>query len=326
MIDNWLGRSFQVGEKGKITVIGFDKVNPNILKVVCSICNGSHSEFYPRSFTVHKIGFEKQTYTCGCRKSRILQKGVKVKIIQEYCETNSYKLICCDDFNSVRILNPDSGNVWTTRLSDIKRGNKDPACKFKHQTKPDEFFIKRFYDVGSCKEGTIFCRSDKTTSQGSKNFWKVKCPVCYNKKGVIYEAISTTLMSGSLPCMCSNGTGFGYYPDKKECTDFLYCILFPSKDYFKVGRSFSPERRLKENKKRVCSYYEDDIETVLHATFCADHETIYKLEQILIGINCDSLYDEFRPKDSYGSTELIDNSKLNEVLKFSADYIEECWK
>lgn len=127
-------------------------------------------------------------------------------------------------------------------------------------------------------------------------------------------------------CPSCAGSSYGYFFKRKDEYDTLYISTISSLDFFKIGRSFEPERRLKENTRRINKYYNDEFEVETSHTFSSDHKTIFNLEQLLIGIDRDSLYNLDRPEDTYGSSELIKNKYYEEVVEFCKDYIDEWWK
>lgn len=323
-----IGDYFKAEEgKGVITVVGFCGYDNKSVKVTCSFCNGKYPKFYPENFEYPISAFKRKVYPCGCRKRRRLPYELKIQIAEDFCNDNGYELISYDGKGKIEIFNPSSGNKWKVMFADIKRGNKDPSLKYEVHKKPDEFFIESFYSTGSFEEGTVFCRSDKKTTQGGKNYWKVKCPVCYPKTKKIYEALSVTLRKGSKPCECPKTCGFyGLYEGMYNEKDTLYFIKIPSKDYFKVGRSFDAVRRLKENKRRIDKYYEDDIPIHLSDRLFADHITIFTLEQFLIGKHKNPIFNDSYPESGYGSSELMESSYYNEAINFAREYIEEWWK
>lgn len=322
-----IGDSFKIEEgKGVITVTDFCGDNKSV-KVTCSFCNGRYPEFYPDNFEYHISAFKKKVYPCGCRKGRRLPYELKIQIAEDYCNDNGYGLISYDGKGKLKIFNPFSGNEWEVRFSDIKRGQKDPSLKYDVHKKDDEYFVDAFYNTGCFEDGTIFCRSDKKTTQGSKNYWKVRCPVCYPKTKKIYEGLSVTLMKGNRPCECPKSCGFyGLYEGMYNKKDALYFIDIPYKGYFKVGRTFNMERRLKENKKRIDNYYEEDISVRVSEQFQADHITIFTLEQLIVGRHQNPIFNNSYPENGYGSSELLKNGYYKQAVTFAKEYIEEWWK
>ncbi len=99
-----------------------------------------------------------------------------------------------------------------------------------------------------------------------------------------------------------DGNGNGYYPERKDETDFLYVLDFNSK-FIKIGRSFDVDERIKS--LRTLSKVP---KTKIHKLriFTATHQEIYILEQ--------ELHNELRERDFQyyvdWSTECFENDSL----------------
>lgn len=320
-----IGDSFSEKGKGALTVVSFHK--GKFLRVKCSLCNGKHSKFYPEYFEYHERAFEKKVYPCGCRKGRRLPKELNIIIVEDFCKELGYDLVFYEGHGYAKIHNPCSGNTWYSRLSDIKRGNRDPALKYEIHRKSDEYFIESFYNTGSFETGTIFCRGDRKTNQGSRNYWNVKCPLCFPETKSIYEGFSSSLLKGQRPCDCYKNFGFyGWYKERKDEIDNLYFMKVLTKGYFKVGRSFDVNRRFYENKSRIDKVYGQDTPITLSEYLTADHLTIFNLEQLLIGKNANPVFDGSYPSNGYGSSEIMKDYYYDDAVGFAREYLEEWWK
>ena len=74
-----------------------------------------------------------------------------------------------------------------------------------------------------------------------------------------------------------DGNGNGYYPERKDETDFLYVLSF-NNQFIKVGRSFDIDERIKGLKKPS----ESGIKKIYKLRiFTATHQEIYDYEQEL---------------------------------------------
>ena len=108
--------------------------------------------------------------------------------------------------------------------------------------------------------------------------------------------------------------GNGHYEDREEEEDYLYIVLprdgVVPLDYFKVGRSFSPNKRLYGLK----SVAKLDFE--IHKLYKGTHKQVYAVEQELIGKGNNSLFDQHRPIDVVWSSELINIDCLVRVIKY----------
>ena len=122
---------------------------------------------------------------------------------------------------------------------------------------------------------------------------------------------------------------YGYYKDRVQEKDFLYVYTFKGLPYIKVGRTFEPSRRLKENQKRVNKYYHNKkhkISTV--RLYSSTHEIIYNLEQYLVNKDTSQLFkgtfDESLHmvlEDGYGSSELLKKEGLEKVIDFLDGFV-----
>ncbi len=88
---------------------------------------------------------------------------------------------------------PKHNITWDTTCAKtlIDRTNKGsgcPLCRHENQKKAsdkrDTQIITSLISSGNFIEGTEFWRSERTTKEGSRNFWKYTCPVCSNDEYV----------------------------------------------------------------------------------------------------------------------------------------------
>ena len=141
------------------------------------------------SYNIDFIGFKDNTYTgtttkaiLRCRKHNITWDTTEARFIADKTYDNSGCKLCKKEL----ILS----------LNDSK----------------DETMIKDLTDNYGFLEGTIFWKSDRTTSSGNaRNYWKYTCPKCsydeYVKEGLcsgIFEGFIGTLKEGRKSCRCSN--------------------------------------------------------------------------------------------------------------------------
>lgn len=146
-------------------------------------------------------------------------------------------------------------------------------------------------------------------------------------KGHICETSVDTFLNKDRRCntcrILNNPQMYGYYPDRKDELDYLYIFKIKNTNYFKVGRTFDKERRLGENQKRINIHYNDtshEIYDILY--FKGTHQEVFDLEQKLIGFD-DSVFDDYRPEEHYGSSELILLEKYDECLGIIENTLEK---
>lgn len=207
--------------------------------------------------------------------------------------------------------------IFEASTSNLKKGNLSCRCAktYRWTEEQREYKIKKILE----QEGGKFIHwSDEGYKDYSSKFkW-----VCHN--GHSCETGVSEFVNSHTRCpTCSDGV-LGFYTSKLRERDYLY-IISSELDYFKVGRTFNPERRLKENQSRLNRHYgKGEYSFKQDHLFEADHVTIYNLEQLLVGIDV-GVYDKNRPENTYGSNELIKEVYYENVVKFCRDYINEWW-
>ena len=115
---------------------------------------------------------------------------------------------------------------------------------------------------------------------------------------------------------CAVSTGNGYFPSRRNEEDYLYVMKINEdksnpKDYFKVGRSFNPVRRANELKGEVRRKDDREMDFYPLIYLKATHGEIYDLEQKI-----HKKFEDYKPVNGYGSSELIHNSVFLEVLDY----------
>ena len=206
--------------------------------------------------------------------------------------------------------------VFSSTSSSLRKGSLPCRCSnnYRYPYNIINFKINRLLS----SEKSTFLKWDKPYEDvNSKFHW-----VCNNNHPCITSASRYISGQRCRSCVVSN---FGHFKGKEHYHDNLY-LLISDLPYFKVGRTFDLNRRLKENQRRLDNFYgKDEFTFTQTLTFQADHITIFNLEQLLIGFG-EGIYDCDRPEDTYGSSELVKNKHYEEVCSFCKDYINEWWK
>lgn len=105
---------------------------------------------------------------------------------------------------------------------------------------------------------------------------------------------------------------FGYYPSKINDKDYLYVYKIKGLPFIKVGRTFRPEARLKENQNRVNRFYGNKYHKIEQvALFYGNHGEIYEHEQKIL-----HKFENTPKEDCYGSSECIKLEELEKVLHY----------
>lgn len=100
---------------------------------------------------------------------------------------------------------------------------------------------------------------------------------------------------------------YGYYQERADDIDYLYINYVSEENYLKIGRTFNPATRFKQNNRRVKSYNATAMMYPLKL-FTGTHNQVYSSEQLIL--NNLSGYSV----DGYGSIELLSLNSLHHVL------------
>ena len=319
----FIGATFPTPKGGVLTVVGccVEKLGSNALfKVECSICSVDNVLF-PDGFKSVKGSLVKSKVPCGCCGSpRWGEAQFKVLVGRE-CEKRNYKFLgwsgeFVGTYTKLHLHNLDNGNIWNTTNMDsfLNNGQGCPVAmatnignRFR---KPHDVVVKRI--TGICNtEGYTFISLPEYKNAHSKFKW-----VCSNEHSC--ETSVSSFLSGKRCRTCrdlSNNGNFGFYKDRIHEQDYLYLYKIKGQPYIKVGRSFEPDRRLKENQRRINKYYGNRKHKITQAhLFTGTHEEIYNLEQSIL--SKEFVVHSVDLDDGYGSSELLHESCYDAVVAF----------
>lgn len=205
---------------------------------------------------------------------------------------------------------------WNASISDIiNHGSGCPKCSGVYRPTEQEA-LQKCVDI--CKEMNYDIIGFTNGYKGvRKTRFKYGCKI-HGKQNVSYD----TFVNQGVRCGgCAKdkqkelGNGNGYYPERKDETDFLYILNFNDK-FIKVGRSFLVDKRIDSLKSlsKIKKIYKLRI-------FTATHQEIYDLEQ--------GIHSELRERNfqhyvdwstecfendcQYVLNKLLDNCDLEEV-------------
>lgn len=241
--------------------------------------------------------------------------------------------VTCTECSKDKALFPDG--YFVSQKGDLVRGRKPCGCSKKPEWFDWQYLIlARINDIINIGNGCPKCAGNaRPTEQEALQ----KCvDICkemdYNAVGFVdgYKGAHKTrfeyickihgkqnasyhdFVNGGRRCgVCAKdlGNGNGYYPERKDETDFLYILNFNGK-FIKVGRSFDVNERLKDlrtlSKTPIKKIHKLRI-------FTATHQEVYDLEQ--------ELHSELRERNFQHyvdwSTECFENDSqfiLNKLL------------
>lgn len=194
--------------------------------------------------------------------------------------------------------------VFSAKGTTLRKGHIPCRCtkRFNSTLAQKEYLVK---EKLSTMDGVFI---DWVKGKEGKNFsW-----VC--EKGHINDKSNfSAFVNRTSGCSyCHSGKGIlRPYHDSLDKQDYLYLIDFKEKDYFKVGRSFNPDQRVKDICRQINKYYEESITCSVVGLYEGKHKDIFNLEQEI-------LY-EFRaayPDEGYGSCELLNDYVFTPVVNY----------
>lgn len=215
--------------------------------VECSVCK-LDSELFKTGMFITTLGHLRSgKMPCGCSKNPKWQEYQQKIRVERILHTSKFSLVEYYNYQGQKTLVDLSckfHGIWTTNISAIV--NNKTGCRrcadensYTYLRKPDEVMINSFMKTGCFPDGTLFSRSERKTSQGAKNYWKVYCPICD------FEGESTTsdLQKGCMCCDCSK--------DFRET--YLNLVTdngLPIALKFGITKNF-PERLYRQNLKSI---------------------------------------------------------------------------
>ena len=279
---------------GKLEVIGIagkDKWEVSLFTVTCIECS-KDIELFPDGYFISRKGnLVNGQKPCGCSKMLKWEYWQFLILARRAGEKKVFIVHgVAEPFKNVHTkLNLEclkDGHKWTASINDIiNNGSGCPKCKYelhKEQLKtPEDVALQKCIDI--CKEMEYDSIGFVDGYKNSKSRFEYVCKT-HGKQNVSYDKF----VNGGRRCggcardenirrLREDGNGNGYYPERKDETDFLYILNF-NNQFIKVGRSFDVDERINGLK------YESGIpKNKIHKLriFTATHQEIYDYEQEL---------------------------------------------
>jgi len=319
--DDFTGTTFTTPTGATLTVLGHNGLTGNKKKyfLECSVCS-KDTELFPDGFSSQKSNLVQGKVPCGCTTGTIKWSEAQQKVrVKRLCESKGYKFRgWSSEFKGnttkLKLYNPKTNNEWiTTSIKDLFSGKGDPVQgkidRANSRRKPLEQITKELTELCN-KEGHVFKGfTEEYKNAHSKFEWECE-------HGHECSTTVNNFLNGQRCKTCADlNTGInGFYKDRVSEKDFLYVYTFKGLPFIKIGRSFEPERRLKENQLRVNQFYGNNKHTIkqIHLKE-GTHQEIYDLEQSLLT----DKFVEYRIdlEDGYGSSELLRKDCLEELLE-----------
>lgn len=224
-------------------------------------------------------------------------------------KSKTWYYVCGDCSKDEYVLNNLCSGVFKMDITHLSAGRKSCRCgKTYKWTLP-----QRDYQMRSlCKErGQHFIKWVDKSKTSSHCRFEWQC-----EYGHICEMSVDNYRRGKGCKHCAISTGNGYFPARRHEDDILYVTKINEnktnpKNYFKVGRSFNPSRRMDELRREVKKKDNRDITFYPVVYLFGKHADIFRIEQ-----EVHKVFEDFKPINGYGSSELIHNIAFLDVLDY----------
>ena len=318
----FIGTTFPTPKGGVLEVVGccVERMGRVALfKVECSICSAD-VELFPDGFRGQKSGLVRGKVPCGCAKSPQWRAHQYKVLVKRECTKRNYKFLgwsgeFVDKKTKLHLHNLDNGNVWNTASinSFLNNGQGCPVAGATtigtSRRKPYDVVVKQLTEICNTEEHTFVSLPEYKNAR-SKFKW-----VC-NKGHNCETSVANFLRWHRCKTCAELNTGInGFYKDRIHEQDYLYIYKIKGQPYIKVGRTFRPDERLKENQTRINKYYGNRKHKITQThLFTGTHEEIYNLEQSIL--SKDFVVYSVDLDDGYGSSELLHESCYDAVVAF----------
>ena len=291
---------------GKLEVIGIagkTKRGATLFKVICTECSKDKELFPDGCFVSIKGHLKSDQKPCGCASNPkwkdwhyliLARRAGKDRFIvhgfaEEFKNSNTkLRLECLKD-----------GHKWTASINNVINSSRGcPKCSNKYKPTEQEA-LQKCIDICKEMEYNVIGFVDGYKSKRSR--FEYICKI-HGKQTVSYD----NFVNGGTRCggcwkdrQKELGNLYGYYPERKDETDFLYVLDFDGK-FIKVGRSFDVDERISDIKKPSRSGVKN---IKILSVYTAKHGIIYPTEQ--------EIHDELRERgfefryDHWNSNELF---------------------
>lgn len=266
-------------EDGKLEVIGIaGKQGTNTTyKVSCTECSKDKELFPDGCFIVTKGDLVRGQKPCGCSK-KPEWKGWQYLILARRAGEKKGFIVYgfAEEFHGQHTkLNLEcikDGHKWIASINNILRGTGCPKCSGVYSPTEQEALQKC---INICKEMNYDVVGFVGRYKNAKTRFEYVCKIHGEREVSYTNFVNKGQKCGG--CAKDLGNGNGYYPERKDETDFLYVLNFDNR-FIKVGRSFDVDERIKS--LRTASKVPKKKIYKLRI-FTATHQEIYDYEQEL---------------------------------------------
>lgn len=307
--EDFIGETFNEGRLEVIGIAGKDNRGLTLFKVTCIDCSKDKELFPDGYFVSTKWNLKNGKKPCGCSDRPVWEDWQFLILASRVAKDRFIVHDFAEPFKNVSTkLNLEclkDGHKWTARINDIINGGKG-CLKCAGNARPTEQeALQKCIDI--CKEMNYESIGFVDGYKNNKSRFEYTCKI-HGKQNVSYNNfVNHGRRCGS--CAKDLGNGNGYYPERKDETDFLYILNFDG-EFIKVGRSFDVDERIK-GLRDISKVVKSKIHKL--RIFTAAHQAIYEYEQ--------ELHNELRERNFqhyvYWSTECFENDCqfiLNKLL------------
>lgn len=282
--EDFIGWKSPDGRLEVIGIAGKDIRGASLFKVTCTECSKDHELFPDGYFVSPKGSLIKGQKPCGCSKKPNWKDWQYLILARRAGEKKNFVVHgFAEEFNGYKTkLNIEclkDGHKWTaSTYSVINKDRGCPKCAGVYRPTEQEA-LQKCIDICKEMEYTVvgFVDGYKNCYSRFEYICKIhgKQEVCYNDFVNGGTRCGGCWKERQLELLRDGRNGNGYYPERKDETDFLYILNFDGK-FIKVGRSFDVDERVKNLRtlSKIKKIYKLRI-------FTATHQEIYDYEQEL---------------------------------------------
>ncbi len=256
--------------------------------------NGNTGDPDEKRRKLKELKYKGDTYHIKAFKQRntlfkdcLFWKGEEKRLWYMYCPSCANDVISRNNIGSA---------IFKTDSDTLKTGGTPCRCSKSYKNTRDELEWKVKTILREEGHSCLGFKDRKHTTV--KDYYLWRCNSCFSMR----KSSCSNILSNSYGCTCRNISNCnGFYPQKVEEKDYLYLLTFRLKDLriLKVGRSFSPEVRVKRFKGKLLRL------------FTGKHKEVWGAEQKLHQ-TLDHLHIKDLP-DFSGRTECFSINVLSEI-------------
>lgn len=216
--------------------VGRDKDGKKIYLVKCRECEKDYELFGDGVFTSKRSNLSKGQIPCGCSKKPLWTKEQLVIRLNRKATEGGYSFIgLSGEYNKARTgvsINCDIHGIWEGMTAfNFLQGQSCPECANEarvgklsnHNTKPDSYFIDKFYETGQYDNVINFKKVYiNIESEYSRHIWSYTCLDC----GVDSTSYAHVLLNGGKSCDCSPRSQKQAYIKLLKDDDLIVAIKF----------------------------------------------------------------------------------------------------